>query len=159
MDINSKLSKAIETCSPELLLEALLFSAVKSEDDRNNVKLLGKIKDLVSKGAPAVHAKLAEIERMDNQFIQKAAGAVLIEAAGQSFIEPRGKFNCSISTLGIHMNGQQFSCFIPIDLISHMALVPSNATTKKDGEDHLMIRLSNPVKCNGKYLRSGLWVL
>jgi hypothetical protein len=76
------------------------------------------------------------------------------------FLEPRGRFNVSITNSGLLLQGKQ-SLFAPWTKITHIARVPSHSSTKKEGEDVLAIKLSteNCVEMNGKPVKHLVWVV
>ena len=74
-------------------------------------------------------------------------------------IEPRGRFTVSISSDGMLLEGKATTCFVPWDKISHCACLPSNLSTKKEGEELMAFLLSEPVKYCNKEIRTLLWSL
>lgn len=86
-------------------------------------------------------------------------GEIYLTISDAQFIEPRGRFAVALSTEGMLLEGKQMNVFVPWSKVSHCACIPSNASTKKDGEELLAFLLSEPVKYNNKDIKSFLWNL
>lgn len=157
----------------------VMESAIKASDAKALVPLMaacfdgdsssssGTGGDNLVKLKALLHQSITEIGRLQVQ----AAKDNVLQAAGSAggrtylvineaqMIEPRGRFNVTMSSEGMMMEGKQASCFVPWSKISHCACVPSNASSKKEGEELLAILLSEPVKCNNKDTRTLVWCL
>ena len=112
------------------------------------VEFLGEVGRLINK-------------RSKDDVVIKAGnlGKSYLEINDTSMIEPRGRFNVTISFDGMRLEGKSCDCIVMWDNISNIACVPSNMSTKKEGEELLAISLVEPIKCNNKDLKSLLWSL
>ena len=75
-----------------------------------------------------------------------------------SFSEPRGKFNIILYTHGLSFEGKN-SCFIPWVNVSNIIRIPSNVSTKKEGEDILLFHLSIPISFNNKDIKNFMFTM
>jgi hypothetical protein len=82
----------------------------------------------------------------------------LLELTDTQFVEPRGRFKTTVSTTGLLLEGKSASTFIAWSNITHVAVIPAHQTTKKEGEDMMVLKLvPDSVKYNNKKLNSCLW--
>lgn len=114
---------------------------------------LEKLKDFLTKSLTFVNSRLVASSKAEVASKSKQ-GDTLLEIDDVQFFEPRGRFKLIISSESLVLEGKQFSCFADIKNISHISCIPSNATTKKEGEDYLAIRFAKPVKINNKDVQS-----
>lgn len=135
-----------------------------SDNFNNDTGKLEKLKELLQKSTSVITSLI-------NQSISQAA-AVCIDVSDKpedlvsatklenaQFFEPRGRFNVSVLSTGILLEGKQSNAFIPWNSILHIAKVPNHASTKKEGEDLLVLKLSNSIRYNGKDTWNFVWVL
>jgi hypothetical protein len=115
-----------------------------------------KIKDFLSKSASVVGTIMASHNKEQICLGAKDTENVQLTIDDLQFLEPRGRFKLVLSNTTLFMEGKQASFRFPVDQISHMASVPSNASLKKEGEEFFVVRFSSPIKNNGKESRSVL---
>ena len=86
-------------------------------------------------------------------------GALLVVAEAQ-FVEPRGRLKTTISLTGILIDGKAMTSFVPWSSIDNIVCVPSYLTTKKEGEDLLILNLGKAGILNGnKKIYNLVWNL
>ena len=128
---------------------------IVTEHGEMGTEKLTKLKLLLTQSITEIGRLMAQTAKDD---VVKAAGS----AGGKNYLvmlEPRGRFNVTLSSEGMLLEGKQVTCFVPWGKISHMACVPSNASSKKEGEELLTLLLSEPVKCNNKDIKTLVWNL
>jgi Histone chaperone Rttp106-like len=110
-------------------------------------------------------SSVAEIGRLITQASKEEAlkggsgGEAYTVIADAQLIEPRGRFTVSLSSEGMLLDGKSTTCFVPWEKISHCACLPSNLSTKKEGEELLAFLLAEPVKYCNKEIKTLLWSL
>ena len=122
---------------------------------------LQKLKDFLSESLKVVSALLvgqAKAEVSDT--VGGHGGETFLVLPDTQFHEPRGRFKTTLSTVGMHLEGKTASCFVTWDNITHAVTFPAYQTTKKEGEDLVVLRIEpGSVKYNGKDLKCLLWNL
>eukprot|EP01038_Epipyxis_sp_PR26KG_P008994 gene8994-12133_t len=141
------LMKDVIQLNATLIKEEILDESVTNENLER--KSLEKLRDYLSKATALVVEQLKQAQR--HEILNKMqTSQVILKINEIQCFEPRGRFNLIISDSNINLEGKQFSVVLPINEISHIACVPSNATTKKEGEDILAIRFEESVMINNK---------
>jgi hypothetical protein len=151
--------------SPEDLVKSLLL-AVKPVNKENESQTSSEatiadyssIKTLLNKALAVVNTKIQSLDKVSIPLEIKSEDSIL-KIADISFQEPRGKFNLSILKSGILLEGKQCSVMILWENISHIALVMSNSSLKKEGEDLLALKLVKAQRCMNRELINFLFTL
>jgi hypothetical protein len=168
-------------------LDRACASATNGENT-NNIVMLNSLKELLTKASASVNVKIQKAVNDKAAADMRLASECIIvtdcttpqsvdltssSASGSSspndssstvdnaqFLEPRGRFNVSITNSGLLLQGKQ-GLFAPWSKVTHVARLPSHTSTKKDGEDVLAIKLvsENCVEMNGKAIKNLVWVL
>ena len=154
-ELVAKMMECIENRSAESS-----SSSSSNENGETGTEKLTKLKLLLTQSITEIGRLMAQTAKDD---VMNAAGT----AGGKNYLvindaqllEPRGRFNVTLSSEGMLLEGKQVTCFVPWIKISHTACVPSNASSKKEGEELLTLLLSEPVKCNNKDLKTVVWNL
>ncbi len=136
-----------------------IFKSVEAGDE---TECLSKTKDLLNNSVKKVNAMIVDAANLQaNSGINELdAKEVFLELPDAQFLEPRGRFKTSVSSLGIHLTGKQHACFVSWDNVTHAVVVPASQTTKKEGEDYLAMRIKpGSVLYNNKPLNNLLWNL
>lgn len=146
--------KAVVHCMKELIFLESNAEMSSSEVEREK---LSTLKDLLT-------LSIAEISRVmtliaKDEVVKGTKGDTYLTISDAQFIEPRGRHTVALSLEGMLLEGKQTNIFIPWSKVSHCACVPSNASSKKEGEELLAFLLSESVKYNNKDLKYILWNL
>ena len=122
---------------------------------------LNRVRDLLTSSLRIVTQKLAKQIKDEISVDAKAGGneQVFLKMEDVQCFEPRGRFNASFTANGLLLEGKNANGFIPWESVSHVSAFPSNATTKKEGEDLLAMRLSPAIKFAGKDMSGVLFSL
>lgn len=134
----------------------LVSSALETRDSAS----LGLVKELLTQTQKLVASELLELQKKDNLVVldDDVAGVTLGEMPDAQFLEPRGRFKTVISSTGLLLEGKSASCFVSWASVTHCACIPAHQSTKKEGEDVLVMRLApGQVMFNGKALKNLLW--
>ena len=127
-------------------------SSSGSSSNSKEVADLNKVKDFMAASLRIVSQKLAKQIKEEATDDAKCGGngQIWLKMDDLQCFEPRGRFNASFTSSGLLLEGKNANGFIPWESVSHVSAFPSNATTKKEGEDLLAMRLSPAVKFAGK---------
>lgn len=138
-----------------------LTSGTSSSGTSGASSCLNRARDLLTSSLRIVTQKLAKQIKDEISVDAKAGGneQVFLKMEDVQCFEPRGRFNASFTANGLLLEGKNANGFIPWESVSHVSAFPSNATTKKEGEDMLAMRLSPAVKFAGKDMSGVLFSL
>jgi hypothetical protein len=151
--------KTLDVKAVVQLMKELISIESNGETSSNEVereKLL-VLKNLLTLSVTEISRVMSVIAK--DEVVKGTKGETYLTISDAQFIEPRGRHTVALSSEGMLLEGKQMNVFIPWSKVSHCACVPSNASTKKDGEELLAFLLSEPVKYNNKDLKSILWNL
>lgn len=141
--------------------DATAFWKIISENlETKDVISLSRVKELLGGTLKLASAELVELQKKEAVVLldDDTAGDTLCEVPDAQFLEPRGRFKTVMSNTGIHLEGKSASGFVPWASVTHAAVLPAAQTSKKEGEDLLMMRLApGKVTFNGKILKNLLW--
>lgn len=134
--------------TPEEFVNAVFgFVDTKSADD------LRRLKDLLSKSASLVGAKLTALEKEVIHLDKESTEGAQVFSDTQ-FLEPRGRFCLRIGSESVVLEGKSGVGSFPLTSVTHLCLVPSHTSSKKEGEDYLIVIFSSPQKICGKNMNS-----
>ena len=137
-----------------------LWNLISSTLEARDIASFGRVKDLLQQTQKLVASELLELQRKNNVVVldDDVAGVTLGEMPDAQFLEPRGRFKTVISSTGLVLEGKSASCFVSWASVTHCACIPAHQSTKKEGEDVLVMRLApDQVMFNGKALKNLLW--
>jgi hypothetical protein len=153
------MEKAIKELDAKALSAAMVeFVPIDAQIGDAQQYRLTKLKTLLSQAVAEVGRMMAMSNKAETSKMSSQGDVCLVVNEAQ-LLEPRGRFTASLSSVGLLLEGKQQNMFVPWSSVSHCACVPSNATTKKEGEDLLALYLSEPIKNGNKDIRSLLWNL
>lgn len=137
---------AVASNKPEEFVEALL----KTVENATSSDVLRRLKELLQKSTTILTAKLNNIERECIDLAAESSEVFHTSYPEVQFLEPRGRFTLKFGTQTIVIDGKGGNGSIPINKITHLCLLPSHASSKKEGEDFLAVIFSEPIKICGK---------
>lgn len=123
-----------------------------------NIKKLISLKSLFTLSITEINSLISQAAKIE-VIKEGSSSQTNLTIPDAALIEPRGRFAVTLSPKGMLLEGKQINCFIPWKSISHISCIPSNVSTKKEGEELLAFLLSEPVKCNNKEMKTVLWNL
>lgn len=160
MSTSTSVFEALKEGDVSMLIKSLIELMPLEEYDNSESDRLEFLKEMLQKSAQAVNKSLIDLQKAEAVATMTAAnGTNLDGAANESilvladalFVEPRGRFKTTLSLSGMMLEGKQFTAFVPWTLVANAACIPSNVSTKKEGEDLLALSLGeNSVKIGGK---------
>lgn len=147
------MENAVKNMDASTLVGIMQDHIVLSEDCSSlslKRRKLEAVKVLLQSSLTAISLKLSSLCTDEIMSDAALSGEALLEIDNIQLFEPRGRFKIKISTSSILLTGKQFSCLIPVKSILQVICLPSNATSKKEGEDFLAFYLRDTVKFNNK---------
>jgi hypothetical protein len=144
------------------VLWGLISSVLEAKESgcTSKVAALTRVKDLLGGTLKLVNARIGEVVKEDAVIVldDDMAGVTLGEMPDAQFLEPRGRFKTKLSSTGLFLEGKSASTFISWSHVAHCAVIPAHQSTKKEGEDIMVIHLCpDQVQFNGKPLKNVLW--
>jgi hypothetical protein len=136
----------------------LLIDNLPKGDGYNRQAQLDQLREILSKCS----SKVTELIGMESQrqvFDMTTEEEVILKVPEAQFIEPRGKFEASLSESGLFLNGNSGSCVVKWPQIDRIILLPNPTPSKKDGEKFLFFLLSTPVAFKTKKQSILCWSL
>jgi hypothetical protein len=158
--MNSEVIKAINTENAAAIVNIMtnvlndkdnMVNSILSNEDKKIAQPLEKVKDLLQKCLSVITKNIIEKNKKDsiahasssiNENNDSCGSEVILVIEDTQFFEPRGRFKVSISASGLLLEGKTIVCFIPWSKITSAACVPSNVSTKKEGEDLLALSIN-----------------
>ena len=141
------------------ILKGQIAMCSDNTPDVEKQKLL-KLKDLFQKCSNVVNTLLHEENNKPIDLINDESAVPCLSIENVQFLEPRGRFNTNIDTIGIRISGKSGSCFIDWGNLANVSFVSSSYSTKKEGEDLLAIQLDKPILLDGKKsIKYFVWIL
>ena len=137
---------AFASNKPEDFVEALLRTLPSPPSS----EALRSVKELLTKSVTLVNNKLTALERETVDLSADASETFTATYPDVQFLEPRGRFTLKIGTSTIVVDGKGGNGSIPVSKITHLCLLPSHTSSKKEGEDYLVVMFSEPIKICGK---------
>ena len=137
---------------------------VKNAESYNALTEIEKLEKIKSYYTKLVSGITSEISHAKNQLLKSNAGGgnsskLVITFSDTSFVEPRGRLEVSFYNHGLSFEGKVLTAFINWSDISNLIRIPNSMSTKKEGEEILIIRLSKPLTIGSKEHRHFLWNL
>ncbi len=111
---------------------------------------LADFKEFLTKSLGALNTKINAKAKEVIVLTDDQKGDTFFESDDIQMLEPRGRFKCLFSSKCIHLEGKSGSGTIPLDQIINITLLPSHTSSKKEGEDYLLLFFQDPVKICGK---------
>jgi hypothetical protein len=136
---------AIASNKPDELVEVLLKSV-----DSTSADDIRRLKDLLAKSVTLLNSRLSTMERECVDLATESSETFVATYPDLQFLEPRGRFNLKIGKESIVVDGKGGNGSIALNKISHLCLLPSHASSKKEGEDYLVVMFHEPIKICGK---------
>jgi hypothetical protein len=140
------------------LVNLLVENLDRGEDGHNQLTQLNQLKEIISKCASKV-SELIGTESQKQVFDMTTDEEVILKISEAQFIEPRGKFEASLSANGLYLSGNSGSCVVKWPQIDRIILLPNPTPSKKDGEKYLFFLLSSPVAFKTKKQSILCWSL
>jgi hypothetical protein len=109
-----------------------------------------KAKEFLTKSITVITSKITEQRKKPIALDDIDCGELFMEIDDLHMVEPRGRFQAKFFSDRIVLTGKQGSVMLMGNNVSHLCLVPSTLSSKKEGEDFLAIVLSSPTAFAGK---------
>ncbi|KAJ1428848.1 hypothetical protein B484DRAFT_396668, partial [Ochromonadaceae sp. CCMP2298] len=141
-----KVSSAMQAKDAAAFVEALVGSDVKQEQEAQEDQMMRllALKDLLQASVGVVGQRVAALSK--ERAVSQSGGDTLLQIDNVQCFEPRGRFNMTITSSAILLQGKAFAVSVPISSVVQVIRLPSSASAKKEGEDLLALRLSCAVK-------------